>query len=360
MKYLVFALLLLFPLGQLGRLNFQGQVVQVNDIAVLVVVLIWLCLKRGLLPKSPLTKPLLVWFMLMAASLAVNISNFSTSELLGSSLYIFRFILYAGLFFVVSDLKTERQNILKLLQVAVLAVALAGILQFIFLPDVSFLKAYDWDDHYYRAVSTFLDPGFTGAILVLGLILNILERSRIRTLIIYLALALTYSRASYLMYLVSFAALSFYKKSAKTILIAALVLLITIPLLPKSNGEGTKLGREVSIFARLNNWQATIGVWTTAPFLGIGFNTYRYYTHIPAESHSGGADNSLLLVLATTGTLGAAAYLYLLKRIWDLGDTLFKVSLVGVLVHSCFNNTLFYPWVMEWLWILLALRTNKK
>ncbi len=349
MKYLLFALLLIFPLGQLGR------VLYINDIAACIVVTVWFFSKRKNISKDPLFKPLLLFSGTMFLSLIFNLSRFPYFQILVSSLYAVRFLLYAGLYFVVKDLMQEKTTILKLLNLIVLIVAVVGLIQYIFLPDVSFLSAYDWDDHYYRLISTFLDPGFTGAILVLGLILTVVGRSRVRSLLIYIALALTYSRASYIMYLTSFATLAVYKKSAKIIIIAAIVLAVTIPLLPKSNGEGTKLQRENSITARLNNWHQSLEVWEKNPILGIGFNTYRYNAKIPDQSHSGGADNSLLLVLATTGIIGFAAYVFLLKNMWDMGNLLFKVSLAGVIIHSFFNNTLFYPFVMEWLWILLAI-----
>lgn len=353
MKYLFFALLIIFPLGQLARGLY------INDILVFITVIFWLIRSSpSKIVKDPIFKPLCYFAAAMFLSLGINSFRFPLENLFASSLYAFRFLAYAGLYFVAKDLILEKKTILRLMEIAVLIVAAVGLIQFIFLPDVSFLKAYDWDDHYFRLVSTFLDPGFTGAILVLGMVLAFTQKSILKTIFLYIALALTYSRASYLMYLTSFASLSWFQKSAKIFLIALVALLLTIPILPKSTGEGTKLGRENSIQARLNNWKHTINVWSKYPFLGIGFNTYRFETKVAPESHSGGADNSLLLVLATTGTIGFAAYAFLLKKTWDYGDILFKASLAGVIVHSMFNNTLFYPWVMEWLWILLALRVR--
>ncbi len=354
MKYLLFALILFLAFGQLGRFEFQSIVVHLNDLFVFGLLLIWLVKTKGKSIKNdPLTKPLALFVGAMFLSTIFNPFKFP------AFLYLVRFVAYAGLYFVAKDQIGDRKIILKLMEIAILGVAVVGILQFVFVPDVSSLKALDWDDHYYRLISTFLDPGFTGAMLVLGLILAVLERSRIQAVILYVAMALTYSRASYLMYLFSFATISFFKNSVKIFLIALIILVITIPLLPKSTGEGTKLNRENSVTARLNNWNKSIEVWETKPVFGIGFNSYRYAVNVSPQSHSGGADNSLLLVLATTGVVGFAAYIFLLKKTWDMGDLLFRASLVGIIVHSMFNNTLFYPWVMEWLWILLALSATK-
>ena len=112
-------------------------------------------------------------------------------------------------------------------------------------------------------------------------------------------------------------------------------------------------------------------VWQTSPVVGVGFNAYRYAKYQQGilneegllESHSGaGADSSILFVLATTGVVGLMAYLNLGFNLWKYaaGNILFKTSLLGIIAHSFFNNTLFYPWAMEWLWLTLALGAVKE
>jgi len=150
-----------------------------------------------------------------------------------------------------------------------------------------------------------------------------------------------------------------------------LVFTLTVLLLPRPGGEGVRLEREASIKARLINWKQSLIIAKDHPFFGVGFNTYRYaqknYGFLEEKnwqvSHAGaGADSSLLFVLATTGIVGLSAYLLLLKRILD---ALFSIplsppslaafaSLLALLVHSLFANSLFYPWIMGWLWILLG------
>ena len=77
-----------------------------------------------------------------------------------------------------------------------------------------------------------------------------------------------------------------------------------------------------------------------------------------------GLDNSLLFVTATTGIVGLAAYVFLLgkavfvsfRRLRTLKplNALLTATLIAIIVHSMFNNSLFYPWVMIWLWLLFA------
>ena len=346
MKYLLYFFLIIFPFGQLARWDLGNSIVlHLNDLAVLVVLIFGL---RNI--SGPVAKALGLFLITIILSVLFNFTRFTPAQLFVATLYPLRFFAYAGLYFVFRKQKISSRWLIM----AAIIIAATGILQYIFLPDVSFLKALDWDDHYFRLVGTYLDPGFTGAILVLGLLLAPMPAK----ILIYIAFALTYSRASYLMYLVSFATIAFYQKSLKIFVTAAIILGLTILVLPKSSGEGTKLERENSILARIHNWQESLSLWQKSPVFGLGFNTYRYVRAASPESHAGaGADSSILLVLATTGVLGLLAYLNLLRTMWQLGKAslLFKASFLGILVHSFFNNTLFYPWVMEWLWILLAL-----
>lgn len=355
MKYLIILLLAVFPFGQLARFPLFGSeaVLHLNDLAVGLILLL-----RFRHFSGPVAKALVLFLSAIGISLLFNVQNFSTRELLIASLYPLRFAAYAGLYFVFKN--SDAALTKRWLLLAGIVIAVTGLLQYIFVPNVSFLSALNWDDHYYRLVGTFLDPGFTGAILVLALILSFVEGSLWYGLFFF-ALALTYSRASYLMYLVGFAGIAYFRRSFKIFIVAALVLALTIPVLPKSTGEGTKLERENSLWARVHNWQESLTIWQKAPIFGAGFNTYRYVRDASLESHAGaGADSSILLVLATTGVVGLLAYLNLLRVMWVIGQRslVFKVSFLGLLVHSFFNNTLFYPWVMEWLWIIAALSST--
>ncbi len=373
MKFLLIVLLLAFPIGQLARLDFINRelVFHLNDLLVALTVGLWILSERkkalDLVRKSSITKPVLFWLGAVVLSLLVNLPHLSVREFLVSALYPLRWTIYFLLYFVFLSGKSKL-NIRKWLIGVTLAVVISGLVQYRFLPDTVFLSAYGWDDHYYRLIGTFLDPGFTGIILVLGLLLIFDARGYLdwfrrkwRYFLVlgssYLAMALTYSRASYLSYLAGFAVFSFYRKSAKLFLIAAVILAVTLPLLPRVHGEGTRLERENSVIGRLNNWRETVLVWTKAPVFGVGFDAYRYATKAPLTSHAGaGADSSLLFVLATTGLIGLFAYSGVLWSLWKRGNKslLFTASLAAVLVNSWFNNTLFYPFVIEWLWILLA------
>ncbi len=375
-KILLVILLFFFCLGQFGRFDIPNTniTLHLNDLLIFTVVSGWLVLRRQKARKFILSetfyKPILFVTITMTISLLVNAFYFRPLELATSSLYLVRWIVFAGFFFF---LKMEFSGYKFLLRrgliLGAIIISVTGLLQYIFIPNTVFLAQSGWDDHYFRLIGVFFDPGFTGALLVILLAVALLLRKKIidatPILLIYAALVLTYSRASYLMYLIVFAALAHFKKSFKIFIIATVILAATIFVLPKHPGEGTKLSRDNSIQARIKNWQRSIEIWSTAPIFGVGFDTYRYVQRdrgllsikASEESHAGaGADSSILLILATTGVVGFTAFMFFLRSVWkeSQGDLVLKIILPAVLLGSFFNNLLLYAWAMELVWVLLA------
>lgn len=375
-KLLLLLLLFTFCLGQLGRFDIPKTniTIHLNDLAIFTLVTSWLFARRqkaiSHLKTDSLSKPILFVTVAMAVSLLANVFRYQLTEVATASLYLFRWVFYAGFyFFLKMEYKNEKQLLRRGLILAGLIISLTGLMQYLFLPSTVFLAATGWDDHYFRLIGVFFDPGFTGAILVILLAGAVLYQRQIKNstpiVLVYAALALTYSRASYLMYLIIFAALAYFKKSLKIFFFAAIILGATILVLPKHPGEGTKLTRDNSVMARIKNWQQSVRIWTTAPIFGTGFGTYRYVQRdlglispkAALESHAGaGADSSILLMLATTGIIGFSTFIYLLLKIWQAcrGDLLLKIILPALLVGSFFNNLLFYAWIMELVWVLIA------
>lgn len=321
---------------------------------------------------STLAKAMAIFGGISLLSLIVSGARYGLSAQFVGFLYWIRWCGYALSAFCLSVLYS-RQMLLRLLLMLGASVVVTGLYQYAFFPDVRLLAVVEWDPHYYRVVATWLDPGFTGLLLVFTLILLTLKAplNRLVSLVswafTYLALALTYSRSSYLAFIISMGYVSWKRRSLKFFLFAALLLTLTIAVLPRPGGEGVKLERVSSIAARLQNWQNSLTIIARHPFLGVGFNTYRYaqkeFGFLDASkwltSHAGaGADSSLLFVTATTGLIGLAAYLYYLRSIFNFQPSapnlLLKTTFVSLLAHSFFLNSLFYPAVMLWLALLVA------
>lgn len=397
--FFLFLLLLIFPFGQLTKLplNLAEINIYFHDLLVVFLLLSWGLRKVFTKEKfiwPSLTKPILAFIITAGFSLVLILPYHQSREVMVGFLYLLRWISYAGIYFALTDLLKDRRFIkLKLkiydLLVIVTAVgAILGLLQYIFIPNIRPLTAFDWDPHYYRVVGTYLDPGFTGLIYVLGLILIAVKlwgKTRIKKysqekliyqisfILIYLALALTYSRSAYLAYLLAMAIIAWSKKSIKFFLTALFLGIITIALLPRPGGEGVKLERQSTISARINNWKQTLKIGWDKPVFGVGFNTYRYvqrdYGILPLnnwqQTHAGaGADSSLLFIFATTGVVGLMSYLWLIAKIltsaYKNKSLVVLASLTSLLIHSCFNNSLFYAWIMLWWWILLGIRAKNQ
>lgn len=409
-KILLFLILGLFPFGQLTRipLGIPGINIYFHDLVIGTLVLTWFfyhLLAKKSFPRPPLTKPILAFFLVATLSLVINLPRLQVKEALVASLYLWRWIFYAGVYFALQEglaygedeLKQEKHSPFEVskkphplgwgecyfdtldlrwgLVLAGVGAAVFGLIQYFLYPDLTNLAYLGWDPHRYRVFGTFFDPGFLGMILVLTLILIIVGMSKIVThrllisfilyLLSYISLALTYSRASYLAYLVGIGVIAWVKKTPKFFLTAFLVGVLTILLLPRPPAsEAVRLEREESAWARIRSWRQSLTIAKDNPVLGVGFNAYRYvqrqYGFLKEdwqESHAGaGADSSLFFILATTGILGFLAYTWLLYDIliYHMKNPAVFPSIIALLVHSFFNNSLFYPWIMIWMWILLA------
>lgn len=387
---LFFSYLVLLPFGQLTRvpLFFLGSEVHfyMTDVVLLLLLLSWgiwrLRQKKKKYQLPPLALPIFSFAVISLLSLGVASPLLSNREVMVSGLYLGRWLVYAGLYFVVFDVRRrwfKTADWLKFLVIIGVTIAFFGFVQYFLYPNLKALEVLEWDPHYYRLVSTFLDPGFTGLILVLCLIIlvNLFFRNRnnwwliLGSAVVYVALVLTHSRSSYLAFLVGIGIVSWLRKNAKLFVISLVILLLSLLVLPQPKGEGGKLTRTYSIVDRFESWQNALTIIKDHPLLGVGFNAYRYaqrdYGFLEEEkwqeSHAGaGADSSLLFVLATTGVLGLVGYLWYLisagfLAFWQRRRVIGIVclaSLGAVVAHSFFLNSLFYPWIMGWLAILLG------
>lgn len=317
---------------------------------------------------------LIGFLALMLTPLTLNLNEF-----LISVSYLFRFVLFLlfGYLIFISLIPLKKVTKPALLLSGTL-IAVLGLVQFIFLPNLGFLQQDGWDPHYFRTVSTFLDPNFTGTFLVLNLLIifllpkkNPLYKWKTHLFVLlFLGLLTTYSRSAGLMFGVSFLTLSLLKKSFKLFLLTTLLCLFVIinfSLYQQEVAIPRNINRQKSAEYRINSWHQGFAVFKQWPIFGVGFNAYRfalkkYNLASPNQLLSRGSstnDSSLLYVLATTGLVGLIIYFLFLaslfKMSWKnvklgLGDgfVLFA-GLIGLLAHSFFANSLFYPFIFLWI-----------
>ncbi|MBL7078441.1 O-antigen ligase family protein [Candidatus Shapirobacteria bacterium] len=376
-KTFLFLILIIFPLGQLVRLPLGWLMVNIylQDLFVLGLAVSFLK-REGLkgLRVSKLFQSFRPFLIISVLSLAINIPVWGGRNTLTGSLYLVRYLAYFFIFLTVEGFNQgEKKQVLKMLFLSGWLAAVLGLIQYFIYPDFRSWELFNWDPHLYRVVGTFWDPGFTGMIYLQALVLIvILNWSKIKNinwrffsfwvLPIYLALVLTYSRSVYLALLIAIGVIAWFKKTKKFFLVGSGILLVTIIFLPRLSSIGTKIERRDSVYSRLENWRHSLTIVRQNPLLGVGFNNYRWAQKEAGfleddweKNHAGaGADSSILFILATTGIFGLIAYLLFFKELLRGSGLLILATFIPWLIHSFFNNSLFYPWLIIWGWIVLG------
>lgn len=264
-------------------------------------------------------------------------------------LYLFRLTFLLSFFIFPPVINSKIKNIFYL---AVFSNVIFGLVQYLLWPNFTYFDSLNWDPHLYRLVSTFFDPTFTALIYLFLIIIIFLKPKfpyrKVILIISYIALALTYSRATYIALFVVFSFIAYQKKNLKIFIFSFLLILSTIFLLPRLEGEGTKLERTSSIFAKAENYREAFSVFKKSPIIGHGYNNLAQVREIKIDnSHSNaGFDSSLMTILTTTGLIGLILFILGLIKIFCKNDLTTQSILIAVLIHSLFANSLLYPWVL--------------
>lgn len=294
------------------------------------------------------------------------------------SLYLLRWIMLAFLPFsaIAFAKKFNSDIILRALFFLAGIIAIAGILQFIFLPNIGFLESEGWDPHFFRVVGTFLDPNFTGGLMILAILFCFSKgreaftgKNWILPGLFFIVLLLTFSRSSYLAFSVGMIVLMFiHKNRIFTRIAVILICILAVAWIPRTwfeNAHG--INRRESGYARIVSWSNAIQIIQKHPLLGVGFNNYRpaqekylakNLDDAPKYWRAGaGSDSSLLFVWATTGIFGLGAFGWFLfslvrRRTRNVFGIALLASTPALLFHATFVNSLFYPPIMGWIMLL--------
>lgn len=381
-----------FTLGQLQRFQSGQLVMYAFD----VVIVCWLSLHwRWVVTTARANLHWLRLHPLALLTVAWVVASCAAGVYLSASarglLVLIRLVTYTLFAFSVGTFfQTNRWLARVLLSWLGMSVVLLGILQFAIIPDTRFLFSLGWDEHYYRLIGTLFDPNFTGMLIVLTqlYLLSILRHHSRQLLIIVLsssalcsmALAVTYSRASYtvwvlllLLALISsqILPLAHVFKRILFIVVLGVVFGVTFLLAPKPGGEGVNLYRTRSIQTRVDGTTAQFSSRTDLSlWLGSGLfvptqpgpvvvpttpTTYPANTDLPNRSQL--PDNLLALLLSGTGIIGTL--LIIASAIsglrWLRTQEVALMAAVGLtLLHSQANNTVFQPFVFLFLMLAVA------
>ena len=385
LKILIPLFFVSFSLGEIARIQFPNSItVGLFDISV--VSLSFYILAKTRKSKFTLKIPIILFILISLFSLGINFRRYELDQFLIGSLYLLRWIAYTGVYFSATSLSDKgKKYTLRFMMLSGIFIVFFGYLQFLFYPSLRNLYYLGWDEHIHRMFSTFLDPNFAGVVFVLFFVFfyvfkeKFISNRLLSSLILLLtfgAIILTYSRGAYLMFVVCALIYSILVRQWKVV--AGVVLVFTILFIilsPRFYIENTNLLRVASATQRLESSKQALAIFNKNP-LGVGFNTFRYAREkygfkdlsLFGPSHSGaGVDNSMVLILVTTGIPGFLVYVYLIYKIFRIGFFNLKknkmglvllVSLGGLLVNSLFINSLLYSFTMAWIFLLAGLTEN--
>ena len=307
----------------------------------------------------------------------LNSSYLRSEQFLASFAYLVRFASYLSIIYAVPLLNKKYIARLKPKMIAAGSLfTVLGFIQYFYYPNLKNLYYLGWDEHLGRMFSTFLDPNFAGAFLVLVLILTItnIKKSKLHTLLsclILVAIFLTHSRSAIIMLFVSGVVFLVANKLHKHIALLMLVLVSGLIIFSNTQFEGLNPFRIASTEARIDSAREAIIIFSKKPILGVGFNAYRYAkdryiketTKSQFQSNSdAGTDNSYLFVLATAGVVGFLVFLdfwfNILKRVYK--ESAVFAAVAGLLVNTLFINSVFYTPIMAWVFILIGTTLSRR
>jgi len=389
---------LTLSLGQLEKVTLYASVaIYLHEVIMGIWLMYWVFKKPLLISMflhKIMTLPLSIRLFCIWLVVGWLSALFNQGSLIEPLLFVSRIAFYFAFFFsitvVVSEKIISTAWIKKGMFASGMYILYFGFLQYIFLPDTRFLLYQGWDDHYFRLISTILDPGFTGILFILNLFLlfqlwihhEIKNKDRtsrfsqallaLSTFLLTLGMSLTYSRATYLAFAISggLTVILFFvqrKKVFTFLILGSLVfLLVSLPLLPRPDGEGVKLERVSTIYARsssaqselklLNPWQWVIGK-------GMFVTASNQFLDTTQQNHNRVPDNWLVMFITGSGLIGTSLFLWSVAQIalkqWRT-NSLFWLGFIAVLIHGLFNASLVYPFVLAWLGTLALTHTPYK
>lgn len=380
LKYLFYISLAALSLGQFAVISKQGEsTIYIFDILLAIFAITALIYFLGVKKSLKVPKYLLLFVFFSVAAFISLIPQFFLLDITTFSIAAFYFVrwciyLLSGILIynmLLNKNISEKQLIYAFLYSGVF-IAAAGFIQLILLPDFEVLDpVLGWDPHKNRLASTFFDPNFAGGYLTLCLALALGQSKPKKYLltgfVLLAAVFLTFSRSSWAMFAIVILIYSLFKYRWLLIIagFAAFLAYFAVPRV-QTRITGTTDPADSAQF-RLISWKNALEIAKDNRFLGVGFNNFRYaqkeYGFLGADGlggHAGaGTDSSFLLVLATTGLVGFLLFLIgYFYPVWDAVNrrsagsySLVLIAVVGgLLLHSQFVNSLFYPQIM-FLWI---------
>lgn len=347
--WLLTTLILTLGFGQLLRFDFYGLPLYLHDILVILILV-------SLFWRTVLIGPGLKLFLLaLILSSLRALTLYPLSSLVVPGLYALRLLAYLALYVSLRSSKIiVPQQVFVISGMLTIAIGLA---QYFFIPDMRWAQYLGWDDHLSRLTLPHFDPTFTGVMICL-FALSVLGTNTVFRIPVVtlsgLAILLTYARS---VWLSLFLLACLFIKNKKILLITVVILLVSVLALPKKFGEGTNLFRTYSISSRAESDLGYLKKYNWDLIIGRGVNTHILENKTsPFKDHANGPNNSYLYLLTTTGILGLIGWLMFMSELYR--HSMHKQVIVFLLISSLFNNVMFYPFALLWIFLLEAVIDN--
>ncbi len=384
MYYLLFSsLLFLFSFGQLGRISFLHQEVNLYAyeviLGILLAVFLWKYRLQPFKKSNRLIKSIMLFLSYLAFSYLISLFRFTVQENIVGFLYLIRLIVYFIFFIYLlhnaarKDLSKKFSTFLHFLIFGFFGITIGTSLgQFSLYPDIRNLWYAGWDPHLNRMVGVFLEPPISGAIYGLLFFYFALRPKKMfpfkifALTVLFIFILLTYSRGTYLGFMIAlFLMLAMQLNIKRTHIIAiTIIFLASLFVITKLPGEGANLARTSTIITRLENYQEGFRIWSKNPILGVGYNHIRYVreakpvslnstdlSHAEASFHS-----SFLVILVASGVIGLIFFVFMLYEL-AMTSQYSMYAAVFLSISSLTDNVILHPFILFLAFFIIAVST---
>ena len=370
----------LFSIGQLGRISFFDQQINIYlyDLFVFSILLV-LLQKYALRPVIDSFKKfslVYIFFFFILVSFLLGLAKFKLLENFIGALYFIRLVLYFLYFFYLSYHNKKypdfEKTFIKVFIIFVVLTLITSVLQYLFYPNLRNLIYAGWDPHLYRLFGTYFDTSVAGAIYgLIFLTLFLRGNAFIKNkwllfclLTFYLIfIVLTFSRSLYLAFIICIILHAVVQRWYKRLLIILVSFVILIVIVPKPFGEGVNLRRMYSVQSRISDYQNALKIWSKSPIFGIGYNRIRYTkvkmniieevgldsTHSGASFHS-----SFLIILVSAGVIGLVLFILVLAKLASLSEFA-RLLVIFLCLLSLSDNIILHPFIIFLFFSLFSL-----
>jgi len=362
---------LLFSLGQLGRLSFNNN--QINLYAyeiILPIILITLIYKYKFIAFREAFKKnkiLFYFFGLLIIGYLFGIFNYNLNENLVSFLYLFRltfyFIFFVYISFYIKSKALYKKLLTRSFYLFILIALITSVIQYFFYNDLRNLIYLGWDPHYNRLFGVFFDTSIASSLLGLILIFLYKQKKYFIALLAFICMILTYSRSSYLALVIVFIFDLLSQKNYRIKLSIFLLAIAIFLLAPKNFGVGVGLTRTFSISSRINDYKNALKIWNQYPVFGVGYNRIQYvkeklnllnkYEKYPLHS-AASFSSSYLIILVSTGIIGLFLAILAQFKLVLINKKIFPYILFITLM-SFTDNILLHPFILLILGVIILL-----